>query len=71
MDYVERGYVHERQERGKRRPEAPRFLPEMKNAYISVLNSNHETNNAVEGWHGNFQELMVVHHPSVWTLIEV
>ena len=40
--YVERVYVHGRHDRG-RRPENPRFPPEIWDVYISVLNSYHKT----------------------------
>lgn len=40
IDYAERVHVCGRCGRGKRRPEAPRFLPETWHVYRSVLNGN-------------------------------
>lgn len=55
MNYVERVYVHGRHDRGRRRPEAPRFPLESWNVYISVLNGDHRINTTGEGWHSKFQ----------------
>ena len=70
MDYIERVYVCGRCGRG-RRPEVPRFPPETWNVDISVLNSNHKMNNALEGWYSKFQRLTVVHHSSIWRFTEM
>ena len=71
MHYAERVHVCGRRGRGRRRPEAPKFPSETWNVRTSVLNSDHWTNNAVEGWHSKFQKLMLVHHPSIWRFSEV
>ena len=68
VDYVERICVHRRHGRGRRRSEAPRFLPETRNVHTSVLSNR--TNNALEIWHTTFQKLVVVHHPSFGDLLK-
>lgn len=65
MDHVVTVHVHGRLGRGIR-PQVLRFPPETWNIFISALNSNHRTNNTVEGCHSKFQKLMVIHHPSIW-----
>ena len=35
-----------------------------------VLNHQHRSTNACEGWHSRFQRLIVSHHSSVWKFLE-
>ena len=68
-DYVKRVYIHLKHGRCRRQPVAPRFPPEPWNVCQVELNSKRRTNNAVEGWYGKSQKLMVVQHP--WRFTEV
>lgn len=66
MDHVMSVHVYGSLGRGIR-PQVLRFPPETWNIFISALNSNHRTNNTVEGCHSKFQKLMVIHHPPIWS----
>ena len=59
VDYAESVYVHGGQGRGKIRPWESWVPQKTWDFYPSALNNNPRTNSAVEGWHGNFQKLMV------------
>ena len=40
------------------------------NCHDAVLQDLPRTNNAVEGWHRGFSELLGANHPSIWKFIE-
>lgn len=71
IDYVGRVRVHGRCGRGRRIPESPRFPPETWDICKSVLNANRRIYNAMEVWHHKLQNLVVIHHSSIWRFIEV
>ncbi len=66
-DYFEDTYVGPW--RGSRRVK-PKFELKEWNLYERVLNHEARTNNALEGWNGNFNKFVSVKHPSIPKLIQ-
>lgn len=52
---------------GRTRPAFPHSLW---NVYISALGDLPKTNNAVEGWHRGFHQLLGAYHPTIWKFID-
>lgn len=48
----------------------PIFQIALWNVNTSVLEDLPKTNNAVEGWHRGFSQLIGAYHPSIWKFIE-
>ncbi|KAJ4425385.1 hypothetical protein ANN_28000 [Periplaneta americana] len=67
--YIEITFItgHPAREQGRAVP--PRFSPEIWNVYEFVINGRQLTNNVVEGFHSQFQRLVVAHHVNIWRFI--
>ena len=68
LDYFEDTWIGRPQRRNRRR--APLFQHSLWNCYESVAAGLPKTNNALEGWHRGFAELLSCHHPTVWKFIK-
>ncbi|XP_031350480.1 uncharacterized protein LOC116176146 [Photinus pyralis] len=67
IDYFEDTWIGRPDRRLRRR--APRFAHVMWNCYNSVLENLPKTNNALEGWHRGFQEMVGGNHPNIWKFV--
>ena len=70
VDYFENTYVTGRPAPGRRRAVPPRYQPTLWNHYLSALNKSHKTNNCLEGWHNQFNQLVCKSHPDIYTFIK-
>lgn len=68
LDYFEDNWIGRPQRRNRRR--APRFQHSLWNCYDSVSTGLPKTNNALEGWHRGFAELLSCNHPTIWKFIK-
>nr|XP_018904398.1 PREDICTED: uncharacterized protein LOC109035279 [Bemisia tabaci] len=68
--YVDHTYVRGKPARGRRRAVPPLFPPETWNVYNLVLADRIRTNNAVEGFHSKFNQIVGTHHANIWKLID-
>lgn len=68
LNYFEDTWIGRPTRRGGRRE--PTFSHSLWNCYDAVLHDLPKTNNAIEGWHRGFSELLGASHPSIWKLIE-
>ena len=64
-DYMEDNFIG-RQRRGRRSP--PRFAIQLWNQYTRVIDNLPRSNNALEGWHNAFNNIVGFAHPSVTKL---
>ncbi|XP_072157114.1 LOW QUALITY PROTEIN: uncharacterized protein [Bemisia tabaci] len=69
-DVVDHTYVRGKPARGRRRAVPPLFPPETWNVYNLVLADRIRTNNAVEGFHSKFNQIVGTHHANIWKLID-
>ena len=68
LDYFENNYTGEFR-RGRRR--APRFPHVLWNIHRRVMQDLPRTNNLLEGWHRQFNDMMMIAHPTIWKFIKV
>jgi hypothetical protein len=68
VNYFEDTWIGRPTRRGRR--SEPAFSHSLWNCYDAVLHDLPKTNNAIEGWHRSFSELLGAHHPSIWKFIE-
>ncbi len=69
VDYFEDTWIGRLLGRHNRR-RAPLFEHSLWNCYDAVVDGLPKTNNAVEGWHTEFANLVSASHPTIWTFIE-
>jgi hypothetical protein len=69
VDYFEDTWIGRPLGRHNRR-RAPLFEHSLWNCYDAVVDGLPKTNNAVEGWHTEFANLVSASHPTIWTFIE-
>lgn len=67
VDYFEDTWIGRINRRGQRRP--PTFAVESWNCYVAAVDGLAKTNNAVEGWHRAFMEVVRAHHPCIFKFI--
>jgi hypothetical protein len=67
VDYFEDVWIGRPQRGNRRRP--PTYKHSLWNCYDSTLDGLPKTNNAVEGWHLSFSNLLCAHHPTIWKFI--
>ena len=46
------------------------FAHSLWNCYDATLNDLPKTNNAVEGWHRGFSQILGAYHPTIWKFID-
>jgi hypothetical protein len=63
VDYFEDTWIGRPTANGRR---APRFSLDLWNVFDAVVDGLPKTNNACEGWHRGFMELVGGHHPTIW-----
>ena len=68
LDYFETNYIGEFR-RGRWRD--PLFPHVLWNIHHRVTSDLPRTNNALEGWHRQFNDSISVAHPTIWTFIKV
>lgn len=68
LDYFETTYIGELR-RGRRR--RPMFAHEFWNINRRVADNLPRTNNALEGWHRQFNQSFAVAHPNIWIFLKV
>lgn len=68
LNYMEDNYIGRWTDAQVRRN--PRFPIELWNAYENTLMIRGRTNNAMEGWHNAFGQIVNCSHPSLWKFIE-
>lgn len=69
VEYFGETYVIGIPARGRRRGVAPRYQPRLWNVYQATLDGKAATNNAEEGWHNRFAQLVGRNHPDLYTLL--
>lgn len=69
VDYFGETYVIGIPARGRRRRVAPRYHPRLWNTYQATMDGKAATNNAEEGWHNRFSQMVGLNHPDIYTLI--
>ena len=69
IDYFEDTSIGRLRPGGHRR--VPLFDLGLWNMYNQALDDLPRTNNAVEGWHRNFQANVGVYHPNFWKFIDI
>lgn len=67
LDYFEDTWIGRPDRRQLRR--APRFSHEMWNCVDAVIIDISKTNNACEGWHRAFSEIIGASHPTIWKFL--
>lgn len=55
---------------GRRRAVSPRYPPHLWNVHQITLEKRSATNNASEGWHNRFAQMLERTHPDLYTLLE-
>lgn len=68
INYFEDNWIGRPARRGGR--SQPLFALSLWNCYDAVINDQPRTNNAVEGWHRSFSELIGANHPTIWKFID-
>ena len=69
LDYFEDTWIGRPNRRLIRRP--PRFDHVMWNCFDAAKFCASKTNNACEGWHRSFSELIGAAHPTIWKFLEI
>jgi len=69
VNYFEDTWIGRPNRRGRGRSE-PIFPHSLWNCYDASLDDLPKTNNAVEGWHRGFSQLLGAHHPTIWKFID-
>lgn len=70
VDYFGRTYVIGVPAQGRRQAVAPRYHPLLWNVYLAALEGKAATNNAEEGWHNRFAQMVGRNHPDLYTLLD-
>lgn len=68
--YFNATYVNGVPGAGQRPRVPPRFAPDTWNIYDATLQERAATNNASEGWHNRFMQMVAKNHPDIYTLID-
>ena len=69
MTYFDKTYLRGILARGRRRAVPPRFPTEWWNLHAAALHNDHRTNNAIEGWHNRFNNIVGKKHPAFFQLL--
>ena len=67
-NYFEDNWIGRPARRGGR--SNPTYQVEIWNCYTETLHDMPKTNNAVEGWHRGFHQLLGAYHPTIWKFID-
>ena len=68
INYFEDNWIGRPARRGGR--SKPLFEHALWNCHAAIIDDLPRTNNAVEGWHRGFSELIGANHPTIWKFID-